>query len=398
MGGLTTAVVKALRTPGKYLDGHGLALHIAPHGGRYWMFRFKQDGRERTMSLGSADVVSLQDARKLHTEARALLAKGIDPLAVREQAKAEKAATVSFSDAAAAYIAAHRLAWRGRGESHWRQSLAMHVLPVFGAKPVGAVTVDDVLKALAPIWTTKTPMARIVRSRIELVLDFARARGWRQGENVATWRGNLRMLLPPPAKVHRVAHHPALDWREAPAFMARLAPETSMAAKCLSLLILTATRAGEARGARWSEIDMGQTLWTIPASRMKASKEHRLPLSAPAMALLAELASLRTGDLVFEGAGRGCEVSNTTLQAVAGRLGYPCVTVHGMRSCFRDWAAERGTPFEVAEAALAHVSGNPVVQAYRRSDLLDARRGLMQQWGEFLTRPPAEVIPLRQAG
>jgi integrase len=395
---LTGAIVRTLRSPGKYLDGHGLLLHVVAPDKRYWVFRYRRGDRERTMSLGSADVISLADARKLHTEARAMLARGIDPLAEREQAKAERSGMVTFAQAADAYIEAHRTAWRGRGESHWRQSLAMHVLPVLGQKAVGQVTVADVLKALTPLWTTKTPMAKIVRSRIELVLDFAGARGWRPAGagNVATWRGNLRMLLPPPGKVHRVEHHRALPWREAPTLIASLG-ETGIAARCLAFLILTATRSGEARGARWDEIDMAQKLWVIPAQRMKAGREHRVPLSEPAMAILTELAELRTGDLVFFGAKRGSAIGDTTLQTLLGRLGRS-VTVHGMRSTFRDWCADTGKLGDLAEVALAHVVGSAVARAYQRSDLLDARRDLMDAWAAYLTAPPAVVLPFQAAG
>jgi integrase len=259
--------------------------------------------------------------------------------------------------------------------------------------------VDDVLRALTPLWTSKTPMAKIVRSRIELVLDFARARGWRPVDavNVATWRGNLRMLLPPPAKVHRVAHHAALPWSEAPALTASLSSETGIAARCLAFLILTATRSGEARGARWHEIDTAQKLWVIPAQRMKAGREHRVPLSEPAMAILTELGELRTGDLVFFGAKRGGVIGDTTLQTLLGRLGHS-VTVHGMRSTFRDWCADTGKPGDLAEVALAHVVGSAVARAYQRSDLLDARRDLMDAWAQFLTAPPAVVLPFQAAG
>jgi integrase len=394
MSKLTGAIVRTLCSPGKYLDGHGLSLHVVTPEKRYWMFRFKLDGRERTMSLGAADVVSLADARKLHTEARAMLAKGVDPLAEREQAKGEKAATVSFGEAAEAYIVAHRSAWRGRGESHWRQSLAMHVLPVFGAKTVGRVTVDDVLKALTPVWTEKTPMAKIVRSRIELVLDFAKARGWRSGENVATWRGNLAMLLPSPAKVHRIEHHPALPWREAPALLVALAGDSSIAARCLQFLILTAVRSGEARAAAWSELDLERGLWIIPAARMKAGQEHRVPLSEAALAILWELAALRTGDLVFFGLRPTRPMPDTALKHVLQRLGHGHITVHGMRSCFRDWCADTGKPGDLADMSLAHTVGSAVERAYRRSDVLDRRRVLMAEWADFLTKPPATVIKL----
>jgi integrase len=275
----------------------------------------------------------------------------------------------------------------------------LHVFPRFGRKPVGNVAVDDVLRALTPIWTDKNPMAVIVRSRIELVLDYAEARGWRQGENPARWRGKLRHLLPRPGKVHRVEHRPALAWREAPALFATLreASESNMASRCLALLILTVARSSEARGCRWSDIDLNQGLWMIPAARMKSAREHRVPLSEPAVDTLIELAKVRTGDLVFFGHARGRSVADTTINALLRRLGHHEITVHGFRSCFRDWAADTGKQGDLAEAALAHVVGNAVARAYQRSDLLEARRSLMQAWADFLTQPPAVVVPLRRA-
>jgi integrase len=388
--------VRTLRTKGKYLDGHGLLLNVVGPDQRYWMFRYKRDGRERTMSLGNADLTSLSEARQRHREARAQLARGIDPLgereAAREASKARQAAR-SFAQAAAAYIDAHRAAWRGRGEEYWRQSLTDHAFPVFGATPVAEVTTEDVLAALVPIWTTKSVTATILRSRIELVLSYAKSRGWRDGENVARWRDHLANLLPKPTKVHRVAHRPALAWAEAPAFMARLAGENSMAARCLAFCILTATRCGEASAARWSEIDLGTATWTIPAARMKAGREHRVALSDAAIAILRGVAGVRLEDLVFPSSKQGRPVVNTTLRVLLARLA-PGVTVHGFRSTFRDWAADTGKPGDLAEAALAHVAGNAVVRAYQRSDLLDARRGLMAEWSAYLMRAPAEVVPL----
>jgi integrase len=333
MGKLTAKQVASLHEPGDYGDGDGLALSVK-HGRRYWTFRFTLDGRTRTMTFGSADRVSLTEARDRAAMARGKVKAGIDPLAEKAQAKTERIAaaqkTVSFADAATAYIDAHRSAWRGRGEAHWRNSLTQHVLPVFGRKAVGDVSVDDVLRALSPIWTTKTVMATVVRSRIELVLDYARARGWRPGPsgNPAMCRGNLRSLLPPPAKVHRIEHHAALAWREAPGLFQRLPPDGSMAHRCLAFLVLTGTRSGEARGCRWSEIDTEERTWTIPSSRMKAAREHRVPLSPPAMAIIDALAALRTCDLVFFGR-HGRMMDDRTLTTVLRRLGHDGITVHG---------------------------------------------------------------------
>jgi integrase len=395
-GKLTVAEVRTLRAKGKYLDGHGLILNVVAPGQRYWMFRYKRDGRERTMSLGHADVTGLAEARNRHAEARALLARGVDPLGQREQAKQEKAASVSFQEAAAAYIAAHRAGWRGkRAVEQWTNSLATYAAPYFGTKPVGEVTRDDVLAALGPIWTAKAVTAAILRNRIELVLDYAQARGWRQGENPARWKGGLKMLLPAKAKFHTTVHRPALPWQEAPGFLAQLTADGSMAARCLAFCIMTGARSGEARGCRWSELDMTTATWTIPASRMKAAKQHRIALSKPAMAILRELAEVRTGDLVFFGR-RGARLADTTLRDLLQQLA-PGTSVHGFRATFSTWAADTGKDGMLVESALAHTVGTPVARAYQRSDLLEARRPLMAAWARFLLPTEAVVVPLQPA-
>jgi integrase len=403
---LTAAMVRGLRAPGKYLDGHGLVLHVVTVAKRYWVFRYVHDGRERSMSLGSAAVLTLADARALHTEARRKLMLGVDPLAERQQAqreaKAQRAATMSFSEAAARYIQAHRDGWRGRTEGHWRSSLAIHAGPVFGSKPVDTIDIDDVLAVLGPIWTTKNPLAVILRSRIELVLSFAKARGWRTGENPARWRDHLGAALPKPAKVHTVAHRAALDWRKAPALMAALEAAEGhrggMASRALRFLMLTCARSSEVRLARWCEFDPANALWVIPGSRMKARAEHRVPLSDAALAILRPLASLRTGEgLVFLGHVRGRGIGDVTLTRALHGAGYTDVTVHGMRSTFRDWCADHGHPGDLAEIALAHTVGSAVERSYRRSDVLERRRKLMERWADFLTALPAEVIPLLAA-
>jgi integrase len=397
MGRLTSAFVRATREPGRYLDGNGLVLHVAAPTRRYFVFRYKRGNRERSMALGNADLITLAEARRLRDEARVMLARGIDPLDARQKEKVKSRPAVSFADAVDRYIAAHKAGWRGRTEEHWSGTLADHVVPVFGHKAVADVSVDDVLRCLTPLWATKTVTAKIMRSRIELVLDYARARGWRDAPNVATWRGNLRSLLPPPSRVHTARHLAALDWHEVPALFDRLRADDSMGARCLSFLILTATRSGEARGCRWDELDMEQKVWTIPASRMKAGKEHRVPLCEASLSILSALDEVRTGDLVFFGHVRGNPLRGATLKAVLRRHDHDAVTVHGFRSTFRDWAADTGRPSDLAEAALAHVVGNAVARAYQRSDLLDARRQLMDAWAAFLTRPAAEVIHIPAA-
>jgi integrase len=352
------------------------------------------------MSLGSADAITPAEARSRHAAARAEVLRGVDPLAARQQAQREvgaaQTAPASFLEAAAAYIAAHRAGWRGRTEEHWTRSLAAHAKPING-KPVGEIDREDVLRCLEPIWTTKPVMASIIRNRIELVLDYCTARGWASASNPATWRSGLKSLLPAKAKFHETVHRPALSWKEAPGFVAQLMDEDGIPARCLAFCILTATRSGEARGARWDEIDMENRVWTIPASRMKAKKAHTVPLSEPAMAIFGELHAIKSGDLVFIGRKRGAVIADTTLRDLLEHL-HPGITVHGFRSTFSTWAADHRMDATLVEHALAHTVGNAVSQAYQRSDLLDARRGLMEQWATFLTQPPAQVIPLRQAG
>jgi integrase len=327
-----------------------------------------------------------------------MLAKGIDPLAEREKAKPQSQHT--FATVAELYIAAHQAGWRGRNSvAQWRQSLLAYAVPVFGNKPVADVNLDDVLKALQPIWTTKAVTAARVRNRIEMVLDYAKARGWRSGENPAAWRGSLKMLLPARAKFHVVEHRAALAWREAPSFMAKLEAHEGVAARCLAFCVLTATRSAEVREARWEEIDLNQRVWIIPASRTKAARQHRVPLSDPAMEIVSALLEVRTGEpFVFLGQRPGRPLSDHVLMRTLRRLGYPDMTVHGFRSTFRDWCADHNKPWEVAEAALAHAPRSAVVAAYQRSDLLDQRRTLMAAWAAFLGCSEGIVVPLRAVG
>jgi integrase len=399
MGKLTVATVRGLREPGRYADGAGLFLDVRG-GSRAWVYRYQLDKRERLMSLGSADAITLAEARQAHATARALVLRGIDPLAQRRAVQAASRSedeAHNFAQAAAAYIAAHRAGWRGRTEEHWTRSLAAYAFPIFGQRPVGEINREDILRALEPIWTAKPITASSVRNRIELVLDYAIARGWRSGENPARWKGGLKALLPAKAKFHSTTHRPALAWAAAPGFMATLLAQDGMPAKCLTFCILTATRSGEARGATWDEIDLERAVWTIPGNRMKAKKAHTVPLSSAAMAILQGLHGLRTDDLVFFGVRRGTRLADKTLRDLLKRL-HRGISVHGFRSAFSTWAADHRQDATLVETSLAHTVGNAVARAYQRSDLLEARRGLMQQWGEFLTRPPAEVIPLRQAG
>jgi integrase len=397
---LTQPLVASQRTPGVYTDGHGLALVVLTPERRHWQFRYRAGGKARVMSLGNADVVTLAAARQAHLAARAKLAQGIDPLAERHAARApqvdqEPKPVPCFERVAQLYIAAHEPAWRSRQHRwQWRQTVEEIACPVIGQTPVDRIVTGDVLKVLEPIWQRTPETASRLRGRIEVILDYARARGWRDGPNPASWKGNLAHLLPSPTKLRPVVHHAALPWREAPAFMAKLLAMTgSMGALALAFAILTAARSGEVRMATWDEIDFQAALWTVPAARMKADRAHRVPLSETALTLLRPLAEARQNALMFPGPS-GAALSDMTLTAVLRRMGRGDLTAHGFRSTFRDWAADTGRSADAAEAALAHMPASKVVAAYARSDLLDLRRGVMADWAAYLTRPPAAVVPL----
>jgi integrase len=399
---LTQAQVKALTAPGKYLDQHGLYLVVTTPEKRYWQFRYASPitGKDRMMSFGRVGPITLEGARVLHLDAQRQIKQGIDPLDAKHAAKAPQdtpPAVPTFADVAKLFIAAHEAGWRNPiHRQQWRNTLATYADPVIGDKPVDAIDVNDILAVLQPLWEAKKlETGSRVRGRIEMVLSYAKTRGWRSGENPAAWRDNLKLLLPAKGKVRAVKHHAAMDWRDAPAFMAKLLDrDAGMGARALAFAILTAARSGEVRGAQWSEIDPVAGLWTVPGARMKAGRSHRVPLSAPVLDLLSALADLRQGSLVFPGP-RDPEtpLSDMTLTAVLKRMGLAHLTAHGFRSTFRDWCADTGKPADAAEAALAHTPGSKVVAAYQRSDLLDQRRPLMTEWADFLNQPPATVLP-----
>jgi integrase len=403
---LTAALVRRQRTPGKYGDGRGLWLQIITPERRSWLFRYTLAGRERYMGLGSAQDVSLAEARDAAESARRLIRDGVDPIehrrASRKVAIEARERTVTFAQAAAHYIAANEAGWRNpQNQNQWRSSIRRYALPVIGDLPCGAIGTSHVLKILEPIWRSKPETAGRVRGRLETVLSYATVRGWREGPNPAVWRGHLQLMLPAKAKVHEVKHHAALDWREMPAFMAQLRGRATehggMGARALAFAILTAARSGEVRGARWGEIDLERATWTIPAARMKGAREHRVPLAVPALAILIELATLMDpSGLVFHGQRHGTLMSDVTLTAVLRRMGRGDLTAHGFRSSFRDWAAETTAhPNHVVELALAHAIGNKVEAAYRRGDLFEKRAALMADWAAYLSRPRAEVVALR---
>jgi integrase len=357
-----------------------------------WVWRYRFAGQERAMGLGSYGKVTLAEARKRARAAQATLDTGTDPAPGR--APADPAAR-SFAEAAAQYIASHEAGWRNAvHRQQWRSTLATYAQPIAGT-PVHAISTNDVLAILAPIWTVKPETAARVRGRIEMVLSYAKARGWRTGENPAAWRDNLKLLLPPQGKVRAVQHHAALPWAECPAFMRTLtARDMGMGARALQFAILTAARSGEVRLATWDEIDLGAKLWTVPGTRMKAGKAHRVPLSEPALAILAPLAAGKQGSLIFPSPNDPeMPLSNMTLTAVLRRMGRGDLTAHGFRSTFRDWCAEVTMhPTEVAEMALAHSVGDKVEAAYRRGDLFEKRRRLMDDWAAFVSGTDSNVV------
>jgi integrase len=402
--GLTARQVQT-KGPGLYADGGGLYLRVTPTEARMWLYRFQMHGRRRDMGLGPTDLYSLAEARQKALEARKLVAEGVDPIEAR-QAKRSAAAVdaakgMTFRACAEAYINAHRSGWRNpKHAAQWPATLDAYAYPHFGSLPVQAVDVGLVLKAVEPIWTEKPETASRVRGRIESVLDWATARGNRQGENPARWRSHLENLLPPRSKVRRVEHHAALPYAEIAAFVADLRQQEGIGARALEFAILTAARTGEVIGARWDEINLAERLWTVPAERMKAGKEHRAPLSDAALAIVEKMAAIRQGDHVFPGGKAERPISNMAMLMSLRRMGRGDLTAHGFRSTFRDWAAEATNfPAEVAEMALAHTVGDKLEAAYRRGDLFEKRREIMAAWANFIDRDKtATVVPMRGGG
>ena len=393
IGKLTALAVDRAKRRGYYGDGGGLFLQVSASGAKSWVFRFKEFGRLREMGLGPTHTVSLAEARQKALECRKLRLDGRDPIEIRKtaraQARLDAAKAITFKECAERYIASHKAGWRNaKHAAQWPSTLGTYVYPIFGSLPVHAVDVGLVMKTLEPIWTAKPETASRVRGRVESVLDWATSRGYRQGENPARWRGHLENLLPKKAKVHRVEHHAALPYAEVGTFMVELHLQEGIAARALGFAILTAARTGEVIGARWSEINLESRLWAVPAERMKGGREHRVPLSEATIEVLDAMKTIRHGDCVFPGGRAGRPISNMAMLMLLRRMGRGDLTAHGFRSSFRDWAAERtGFPTEVAEMALAHAVGDKVEAAYRRGDLFQKRRQLMDAWARFCADP-----------
>jgi integrase len=401
---LSARQVDALKAPGRYGDGHGLCLQITPSGAKSWLLRFERNGRERWMGLGPLHTVSLKEARERARKARQHLLDGVDPIEVRrsERAKAalEASKAVTFEKAATSYFDAHQAKWRNaKHRNQFISTLKEYVFPKLGKLAVADIDIGSVLSVLEPIWPTKTETASRVRSRIEAVLDWAAVRKLRTGDNPARWKGNLQHVLPARARLAKPQHHAALPYAEIPAFMAALRKRDGVAARALEFTILTAARTGEVVGARWDEIDLTARTWTVPGNRMKAGREHRVPLSDEAVKMLKALPREKNNPYVFVGLRAG-GLSNMAMAAVLRRMDCVDITVHGFRSTFRDWAAESTAfPNHVVEMALAHTVGNKVEAAYRRGDLLAKRQRLAADWARFCAREgtrkvESAVIPI----
>ena len=405
--GLTLKRIAAAQKPGRYADGRGLYLQVGKKSTRSWLLRYVIKGRERWMGLGGAADFTLDEARERARAARQLLTDGVDPIEARNARHAAEAAAtalavakaMTFDQAAQEYYKMHASTWSARHAQQFKSAMRDYVLPRIGALSVADVDVGQVLRCIEPDWPTKAPTMMRTRSRIEAILAWATVRGYRQGDNPARWTGNLSEALPAPSKVTKVTHFTALPYIELPAFMHELKALPGIPARALEFLILTAARTGEVVGAMWDEFDLDAALWTVPSDRMKSGREHRVPLSARAVELLAALP--REGEIVFVSPVRAqSSISDAALLQTVRRLRKDIVP-HGFRSTFSDWAHER-TNFanHAIELSLAHTVGKATENAYRRGDMLLKRRLLMDAWTSFVTWPPAaaDVVPIRARG
>ncbi len=401
-GRLTALKVAKAKLPGMYGDGAGLYLRVTADGAKNWVYRYMLAGRPRWMGLGPVALYGLAEARGKALDARRLRHEGIDPIEARRATRTRErlgaAKMVTFKQCAESYIKAHRAGWRNtKHAAQWEATLATYAEPIIGALPVQAIDTALVLRVLEPIWETKPETAGRLRGRIEVILDRAKVLKQREGENPARWRGHLDKLLPRRSKVRAVEHHAALPYGQLPSFLAVLREQEGIAASALEYTILTAVRTGEIIGATWDEINLLDKTWTIPAERMKAGKEHRIPLSGRAIVILEEMQrhALEDTTFVFRGGKADKPLSNMAFLMLLRRMKRDDLTAHGFRSTFRDWAAERTDfPSEVVEMALSHAIGNKVEAAYRRGDLFEKRRRLMDAWAAYCARSvPIEQMP-----
>ena len=412
---LSALQVTKLTKPGLYGDGGGLTLQITATGAKSWLLRYMVAGKPFGMGLGPTHTVSLAEARQKALDARKLLIDGINPLAAKKQnqiaAALADAKMMSFDQCAEAYILAHKAGWKNaKHGDQWTNTLNTYASPVFGHLPVAEIDTGLVVKCLAPIWESKTETASRVRGRIESVLGWATTSGYRTGENPARWKGHLENLLATISKTSRTKNHPSLPWPRIGAFMSALRVREGVSARAVEFAILTACRSGEVRGAQWAEFDTAGKLWTIPAERMKAKREHQVPLSDAALALLESLPKDDDAEVVFAGTKKQ-PLSDMSLTAVIRRMNGDekpvwadangnSITVHGFRSTFRMWAAESTNyPREVAEHALAHQLPDAVERAYQRGSQFAKRAALMAEWAVYCATVPTDAVvkPIRGA-
>jgi integrase len=394
------AISKLAKRKGVFCDGGGLYLHSQPPAQSSWLFRYRVSGKTHWMGLGPYPAISLAKARELASNARALKALGTDPIEQRDasRAAARLAAikAVTFKECAESYIRGHRASWRNAVHaSQWENTLRTYAYPHVGTLPVQSIDTSLVLKVLEPIWTTKPETASRLRGRIERILNWAKVRGLRGGENPARWKGHLDHLLPAKSTVRRVKHHAAMSYSDVPAFIALLREQDGIGARAFEFLILTAARTGEVIGSRWDEIDLKKKLWIVPCDRMKAGKEHRVPLSPRALAILQAIKSdqMDGGAYVFPGSKPRKSQSSMVFLMLLRRMKLPHLTAHGFRATFKTWATEQTDfPREAIEAALAHVAGDKLEAAYQRGDIIDKRQKLMTEWADYCGTKTATAI------
>ncbi len=394
---LTDRSVKAQKKQGRYADGNGLYLQVSKSGSKSWLFRYMLDGRARQMGLGSVGTKTLSEAREDSLTYKRLLKEGIDPIQDRNnriaKTKAANKDILTFKESTEEYLKAHSAAWKSvRHGEIWHSSVKRYAYPELGTMPISSIERSHIMRVLKPIWVKKTETAKKLRGRLEAILDWATVQDYRKGENPARWRGHLDKLLPKPSEVHTVQHFAALPYSEINNFMNKLREREALSALALRLISLTATRSGAVRGAKWSEFDLKNAIWTIPAERMKARKEHVIPLCNEALSIVLSLPHLAGSEYLFTGTRSGKPISDVVFKKLMERMKTTGITTHGFRSTFRDWAAEQTSfPREVIESALAHQLKDKTEAAYFRSNLLDKRRELMDKWGDYTLLPTIET-------
>jgi integrase len=392
---LSNFKVERAKQPGMYADGGGLYLRVAEGGSKQWIFRYVANGRLRDMGIAPEHTLTLAEARERATEARKLRLDGIDPIEHKRTRRAAQQAAAAgaktFKQCAEGYIKDNEAAWSNpKHRKQWETTLSTYVYPELGPLPVATIDTPLVLKVVKPLWERAPETASRVRGRIENVLGWATVHHYRIGDNPARWKGLLEHALPVRSKVAKVKHHAALPYAQAPSFMAKVREDTRIAARCLEFIALNAVRVGEANIAAWDEIDFANRIWIVPPERTKGRKEHRIPLSPAALAVLEAMRAIKHSDYIFPGKRQARAVGGNTVLRVAKEIAGIDITAHGFRSTFRDWAAERTSfPREVAEMALAHAIPNAVEAAYRRGDLFEKRRRLMGAWADYCAKPSA---------